>query len=166
MLSFLYSYIIIIIRQTQSSANPCVLIGSFSVRILQYGTVSMETVQSVYFCSEAKPANSNLATKTAKKKVWILSFFTLKVPEEAKKIEIFLKFQRWMEKTNMFKCKPSEVHFTIRNRVPYNKQLTNLACSSRTVEYWPSVIFVRTLDQHSQVRPSRSVSKRLLFTNT
>ena len=31
-------------------------------------TVSMETVQSVYFCFEAKPANSKFATKTAKKK--------------------------------------------------------------------------------------------------
>ena len=33
-------------------------------------TVSMETVQSVYFCFEAKPANSKFATKTAKKKRW------------------------------------------------------------------------------------------------
>ena len=31
-------------------------------------TVSMETVQSAYFCFEAKPANSKFATKTAKKK--------------------------------------------------------------------------------------------------
>ena len=31
--------------------------------------VSMETVQSVYFCFEAKPANSKFATKTAKKSV-------------------------------------------------------------------------------------------------
>ena len=56
--------------------------------------------------------------------------------------------------------------------MPYNKQLTNLACSSRTVEYWPSVIFVRTSlrsirtvttsVQYSPVRPSRSVSKRLV----
>ena len=58
-------------------------------------------------------------------------------------------------------------------RVPYNKLLTNLACSSRTGEYWPSVVFVRTSlrsvrtattsGQYSPVRPSRSVSKRLLF---
>ena len=31
-------------------------------------TVTMETVQSVYFCFEAKPANSKFATKTAKKR--------------------------------------------------------------------------------------------------
>ena len=78
-----------------------------------------------------------------------------------------------MEKTNIFKCKPQEVHFTITNRVPYNKLLTNLACSSRSGEYWPSVVFVRTSlrsvrtatssGQYSPVRPSRSVSKRLLF---
>ena len=30
-------------------------------------TVSMETVQSVYFCFGAKPANSTFATKTEKK---------------------------------------------------------------------------------------------------
>ena len=74
---------------------------------------------------------------------------------------------------NIFKCKPQEVHFTITNRVPYNKLLTNLACSSRTGEYWPSVVFVRTSlrsvrtattsGQYSPVRPSRSVSKRLLL---
>ena len=101
-----------------------------------------------------------------------MSFFTLKLSEEAKKIEIFPKFQRQIEK-NIFNCKPTEVHFTIRDRVPYNKLLTNLACSSRTGEYWPSVFFVRTehsevrtattSGQYSPVRPSRSVSKRLLF---
>ena len=48
------------------------------------------------------------------------------------------------------------LHFTIRNRVPYNKQLTNRACSGRTEEYWPS-------GQYSPVRPSRSVSKRLIW---
>ena len=35
-------------------------------------TVSMETVQSVYFCFGAKPANSTFATKTAKKDVKIV----------------------------------------------------------------------------------------------
>ena len=57
----------------------------------------METVQPVYFCFGAKSANSKFATKTAEK-LWILSFFTVKLPEEAKKIEIFPKFQRWMKK--------------------------------------------------------------------
>ena len=57
-------------------------------------------------------------------------------------------------------------------RVPYNKVLTNLASSSRTGEYWPSVVFVRTslrsvrtattLGQYSPVRPSRLVNKRLV----
>ena len=65
------------------------------------------------------------------------------------------------------------MHFTIRNRVPYNKLLTNRACSGRTGEYWPSVVFVRTSlrsvrtvtisGQYSPVRPSRPVSKRLIF---
>ena len=57
--------------------------------------------------------------------------------------------------------------------MPYNKQLTNRACSSRTEEYWPLVVAVRTerskvrtattSGQYSPVRPSRSVSKRLFF---
>ena len=55
----------------------------------------------------------------------------------------------------------------------YEEALTNLACSSRTGEYWPSVVFVRTSrclvltvttwGQYSPVRPSHSVSKRLVF---
>jgi len=59
---------------------------------------------------------------------------------------------------------------------PYNKLLTNRASSSRTGEYWPSVVFVRTSlrsvrtattsGQYSAVRPSRSVSKRLLLTQS
>ena len=130
-------------------------------------TVSMKTVQSVYyFFFGAEPANLIFATKAAKTK----SFFILKLPEEAKKIEIFLKFQRWM-KTNMFKCKAPEVHFTNRNRVSYNKQLTTQACSGRNGECWPEVVVVRTAlrsvpttttsNQYSKVRPSRSVSKQL-----
>ena len=57
--------------------------------------------------------------------------------------------------------------------MPYNKLLTNLACSNRTGEYWPSVVFVRTSlrsvrtattsGQYSPVRPLRSVSKRLII---
>ena len=98
-------------------------------------------------------------------------FFT----EEAKKFKFFRNFKD-VEKTNIFKCKPPEMHFTIKNRVPYNKLLTNLACSSRTGEYWPSVVFVRTSlcsvrtattsGQYSPVRPLRSVSKRLILRNT
>ena len=63
---------------------------------------------------------------------------------------------------------------TNMTRVPYNKLLTNLASSSRTGEYWPSVVFVRTSlrsvrtattsGQYTPVRPSRSVSKRLVRT--
>ena len=64
----------------------------------------METVQPVYFCFGAKPANSKFATKSAKKKTVLLSFFTVKLPEKAKKIEIFPKFQRWTKKTNILQA--------------------------------------------------------------
>ena len=46
-------------------------------------------------------------------------------------------------------------------QVPHNELLTNLASSSRTGEYWPSVIFVPTSGQYYPVRPSPSVRKRL-----
>ena len=54
-------------------------------------TVSMETVQPVYFCFGAKLANSKFATKTAKKKkkkktVNIVILHSETNPEEAKKI--------------------------------------------------------------------------------
>ena len=67
-------------------------------------TVSMETVQDVYFCLGVKPATSKFAITTAKKKVWTLSFFIAKLPEKAKKIEILLSFQRWMKKTNILRA--------------------------------------------------------------
>ena len=58
------------------------------------------------------------------------------------------------------------LHFTIRNRVPHNKHVTNRACSGRTGEYWPSlrsVLTATSAGQYSLVRPSRSVSKRLIW---
>ena len=64
-------------------------------------TVSMETVQSVYFCFGAKPTNSAFATKIAKK-VWKLSFFTLKLPAEAKKIEFFSEISKMDEEDDHF----------------------------------------------------------------
>ena len=63
----------------------------------------MERVQPVYFCFGAKPANSEFATKTGKKTVNIV-IFTVNLPEEAKEIEIFPKFQRWVKKTNILQA--------------------------------------------------------------
>ena len=53
-----------------------------------------------------------------------------------------------------------------KKTMPYNELLTNLACSSRTGEYWPSVVFVRPqprANKNSPVRPSLSVTKRLII---
>ena len=65
---------------------------------------------------------------------------------------------------DMGTCKPPEVHFTIRNRVPYNKQLTNRACSGRSGEYWPSVVAVevRTATTEGQYSPLRPEQARLV----
>ena len=81
-------------------------------------------------------------------------------------------------------CNGSPLHLTDRkcvwskiygmSCVPYNKLLTNLACSSRTGEYWLSVIFVwtkhrevrtvTTSGQYCPVWPLHLVSKGLLLT--
>ena len=145
-------------------------------------TVSMETVQSVYFCFGAKPANLTFASKTAKKKCENCHSSHWNYQQKLKRLKFVRNFKDGRRRRTFFKCKPAEVHFTIRNRVPYNKLLTNRACSGRSGEYWPSVVFVRTersevrtvtiLGQYSPVRPSRSVSncddhsslKRLLLT--
>ena len=106
-------------------------------------TVSMETVQYVYFCFEEKPANSTFATKPAKKKCENGHSSHWNYQQKLKRLNFFRNFKDGWRRRTFFKCKPPEVHFTIRNRVPYNKLLTNRACSGRTREYWPSVVFVR-----------------------
>ena len=53
------------------------------------------------FWSEA--GKFKICYQISEKKLWILSFFIVKLPEEAKKIENFLKFQVWM-KTNILQA--------------------------------------------------------------
>ena len=72
--------------ETQSYASPCALIGSFSVRILQYGPFPWKWSNPCIFVLERSRQIQNLQPKQRKKKLWILSFFTVKLPEEAKKI--------------------------------------------------------------------------------
>ena len=140
-------------------------------------TISMETCifESVYFCFGAKRSNSTFATKTAKKKkVLKLSFLTLKLPAEAKKIEIFPKLQRWMKKTNIFhflsashqKCillSGTECHIInyfiiteLARAVPGN-------IGPQSFLSLRSVRTVMTSGQYSPVRHSCLVSKRLVL---
>ena len=144
------------------------LVQDFAVR-----TVSMKTVQTVYFCFGAKPANSTFATKTGKKKGENCHSSHWNYQQKLKRLKFFRNFKDGWRRRTFFKWKPPEVHFTIRISVPYNILLTNRACSDRTGEYWPSVVFVgislrwvrsvTTSGQYSPVRSSRSVSKRLLL---
>ena len=153
----------------KSLCSDCFFLGQdFAVR-----NVSMETVQSVYFCFGPKPANSKFATKKAKKKCENCHSSHWNYQQKLKRLKFFRNFKDWWRRRTFFKCKPPEVHFAIRNRVPYNKLLTNRVYSGRTGEYWPSLVFVRTSlrsgrtvttsGQYSPVRPSRSVSKRLIY---
>ena len=70
-------------------------------------TVSMKTVQGSKPCSfvlEQSRQIQNLQPKQ-RKKMWILSFFIAKLPEKNKNIEILLRFQRWMKKTNILRVR-------------------------------------------------------------
>jgi len=113
-------------------------------------TVSMETVQSVYFCFGAKPANSTFTTKTAKKRCENCHSSHTNYQQKLQRFKFFPNFKDGRRRRTFFKCKPPEMHFTIRNRVPYNKLLINQACSGRTGEFWPLVAFVPT--EPSKVR--------------
>ena len=114
-----------IIGQTQSLCSHWFFRGQdFAVR-----TVSMETVQFVYFCFGAKPANSIFATKTAKKNCENCHSSHWNYQQKLKRLNFFRNFKDGWRRRTFFKCKPPEVNFTIRNRVPYNKLLTNRASS-------------------------------------
>ena len=73
-------------------------------RVFAVRTVSMGTVQDVYFCFGVKPGNFKICNHNSEKKMWIPPFFIAKLPEKAKKIEILLRFQRWMKKTNILRA--------------------------------------------------------------
>ena len=97
--------------------------NSANKRYLLYGKASLRQIRALWlvlarsgFCSTdrvhgngprrvflfwSKAGNFKIAIRTAKKKMWTLSFFIAKLPEKAKKIEILLRFQRWMKKTNI-----------------------------------------------------------------
>ena len=121
----------------KSLCSDWFLLGQdFAVR-----TVSMETVQCVYFCFGAKPANSTFATRTVKKKCETCHSSHWNYQHKLERLTFFRNSKDGWGRRKFFKCKPPEVHFTIRNRVPYNKLLTNRACSGCTGEYWPSVVF-------------------------
>ena len=65
------------------------MIGSFSVRILQYGPFPWKLSNPCIFVLERSRQIPNLQPKQRKKKPGILSFFRVKLPEKAKKIDIF-----------------------------------------------------------------------------
>ena len=87
----------------------------------------------------SKAGKFNICNQDSKKKVWKLSFFTLKLSaqQKLKRLTFFWNFKDGWRRRTFFKCKPLEVHFTIRNRVPYSKLLTNQAYLGCTGEYWP-----------------------------
>ena len=80
-------------------ANP-VLGKSLYSHWFFLGQVSMETVQSVYFCFGAKPANSKLATKTAKKKCEQCHSSHWNYQKKLKRLKFFRNFKDgWRRRT-------------------------------------------------------------------
>ena len=96
-----------IIWQTQSLCSHWFFLGQdFAVR-----TVSMETVQSVYFCFGAKPANSTFATKTAKKKCETCHSSHWNYQQKLKRLTFFRNSKDGWRRRTFFKCKPgTECH--------------------------------------------------------
>ena len=125
-------------------------------------TVSMETVQSVYFCFGAKPANSTFATKTAKKKYENCHSSHWNYQQKLKRLKCFRNFKDGWRRRTFFKCKPPEVHFSIRNRVPYNKRGI-LALGRFCTDLAALGPYCHDLGPIIPVRLSLSVSKRLLL---
>ena len=136
----------IIIWQSQFWANPSALIGSFSVGNLQYGPFPRKRSKPCIFVLEQSRQIHNLQPKQREKNCEYYHSSQGNYQKD-KKIEK-------LKDKKLKRLIAPEVHFTIRNRVPYNKQLTNRACSGRTAT---------TEGQYSPVRPSRSVSKRLIL---
>ena len=132
-------------------ANPflskSLLIGSFSVRIFD----GNGPIRVFLFWSEA--GKFKIWNQNSEKKVWILSFFTLKLLEDANKIEFFRNFNHgWRRQTFLNashrKCillSERECHIII-----------NLLTLLRLVRT------ATTSGQYSPVQPSRLVSNRLI----
>ena len=88
------------------------------------------------FWSEA--GKFNICNKTAKKNCEYCHSSLWNYQKKLKRLKFFRNFKDgWRRRT-----------FTIRNRVPYNKQLTNRACSGRTGEFWPSRSISKWLIRH------------------
>ena len=110
-------------------------------------TASMETVQSVYFCFGAKPANSTFATKTAKKK--------------SENCHSHLKYQQKLFFPEISKMDEEDEHFL---SATHRKCILLSGTECHIINYLLTKL-ARSLasGQYSPVRPSRSVSKRLIF---
>ena len=85
--------------------------------------------------------NNNSETK----KNWILSSFKVKIEffwdfKDGWRRQTFSKGVLLSWRSEKFWCRNWNRH----HRVPYNKQLTNWACSGHTGEYWPEVREVHT----------------------
>ena len=111
---------------------------------VERGTVRVECLAQEH--NTMSPARTRTRTAHSLAGTSALTIKPLRLPQNGHKLCIFC-FQKLADMA----------------QVPYNKPLTNLASSSRTLEYWPLVVFVQTSGQYSPVWRSRLVSKRLIF---
>ena len=127
----------VIIWQGSLGVNPGVLIGSFLVGILPYGPFPWKWSEDVYFLfSKAGNFETSITRVPYNKLLTNLGSFLVGILP-------YGPFPwKWSEDVYFLFSKAGNFETSI-TRVPYNKLLTNLACSSRTGEYWPSVVFAR-----------------------
>ena len=83
-------------------------LGSDWFSLSQDFAFCIETVQPMYFFFLSEAGKFKICNQNSKNKNWILSFFTVKLSQEAKKIEIFPTFSKMDEKD---KHSPSEFYY-------------------------------------------------------
>ena len=89
--------------KTSLRENPCALIGYFSVGILQYGPFKWKRSKPCIFVLEQSRQIQNLQPKQ-RKKCEYCHFSKRNYRKKLKRIEFFLRFQRWMKKTNILRA--------------------------------------------------------------
>ena len=93
-------------------ANPVPVLSLVLSRSGFYSTDRFHGNGPIFvFLFWSKAGKLNICNQGSGKKVWKLSFITLKLPAEAKKIEFFPKFQRWMKKANIFEVQATRSAF-------------------------------------------------------
>ena len=138
--------------------------GWFSFGILQYEPLPYTRSVSVFFLSTSREIQVERNTKSG------IIFFITTVQLIQSKRNLVLNVKGYRSKLTDGRrrlrtfTKRRSVR-SLKETIPYNKQLTNLSCSGPNWGILALGLFctATTLGRYCPVRPSRSVSKRLIW---